>query len=160
MRYCGECGTALSPGPPPTCPGCGRTHHRNSKPCAGALIENSGRLLLVRRGIDPFLDCWDIPGGHCENGEHPADTAVRETLEETGWAIVPTEIFGIWMESDGTDHSLIVYYRARPIEQVAPPQAAETAELRWFDAGSLPENLAFPGHARDVLTAWRCSIVD
>lgn len=160
MRYCGECGTTLVPGDPPSCPGCGHTHYRNAKPCAGALIEDRGQLLLVRRGIEPFRGYWDIPGGHCEAGEHPADTAVRETLEETGWAVVPTEIFGIWMDSDGTDDSLIIYYRAKPTGQVAQPQAAETAELRWFAAGSLPANMAFPGHSLEVLAAWERSTMD
>jgi 8-oxo-dGTP pyrophosphatase MutT (NUDIX family) len=32
---------------------------------------------------------WSVPGGEVEDGESPLDAAVRETLEETGYAVVP-----------------------------------------------------------------------
>ncbi|MFD9225946.1 NUDIX hydrolase [Streptomyces sp. NPDC060064] len=76
-------------------------HYKNSKPCAGVLIEDTRGVLLIRRAIAPYRGYWDIPGGQCEAGEHPADTAVREALEETGWEIKITELFGVWRDSEG-----------------------------------------------------------
>ncbi|MFI1488739.1 NUDIX hydrolase [Streptomyces sp. NPDC020747] len=108
----------------------------------------------MRRAIAPYRGYWDIPGGHCNAGEHPADAAVREALEETGWAIAVTELFGIWMDSEGESHSLVIYYRARPTEQAQAPEPDETVETAWFEAGALPEALAFPAHSRHVLAAW------
>ncbi|MEV7775941.1 NUDIX domain-containing protein [Kitasatospora sp. NPDC086791] len=34
----------------------------------------------------PRLECLMLAGGHVEDFEHPAEAAVRENLEETGWA--------------------------------------------------------------------------
>lgn len=112
----------------------------------------------MRRNIEPYRGYWDIPGGHCDAGEHPADTAVREAMEETGWAILITGIFGIWMDSEGEIDSLVVYYRARPTAQVRAPDAGETMELGWFEAAALPRNIAFPDHSRHVLAAWEPAV--
>ena len=53
--------------------------------CAGAVVRDaSGRVLLVRRGHEPGLGLWSLPGGRVEAGEAPAAAAGREVLEETG----------------------------------------------------------------------------
>lgn len=45
------------------------------------VLDAGGRLLLHRHRR---LGIWIQPGGHVEDGEAPAATAVRETAEETG----------------------------------------------------------------------------
>ena len=56
-----------------------------SQPCAGGIVvDDAGRLLLIRRGRPPSMGCWSIPGGRCLPGESPADACVREVAEETG----------------------------------------------------------------------------
>ena len=58
----------------------------------GVLIEN-GKALLIRRGSEPLLGQWSIPGGTLELGETlleearrigPIAIVAREMLEETG----------------------------------------------------------------------------
>jgi 8-oxo-dGTP pyrophosphatase MutT (NUDIX family) len=50
------------------------------------LVDRHGRLLIqLRDQLAPlYPGQWGLPGGHCEPGEDPADTARRELLEETG----------------------------------------------------------------------------
>jgi ADP-ribose pyrophosphatase YjhB (NUDIX family) len=53
--------------------------------CAGAVVrDESGRLLLIRRGHAPSLGLWSLPGGRIEPGETAAAAAAREVKEETG----------------------------------------------------------------------------
>jgi len=49
----------------------------------GVLIEN-GKALLIRRGSEPLLGQWSIPGGTLELGETLVEGCARELLEETG----------------------------------------------------------------------------
>jgi len=49
----------------------------------GVLIEN-GKALLIRRGSEPLLGQWSIPGGTLELGETILEGVAREMLEETG----------------------------------------------------------------------------
>jgi ADP-ribose pyrophosphatase YjhB (NUDIX family) len=49
----------------------------------GVVIEN-GKALLIRRGSEPLLGQWSIPGGTLELGETIVEGVARELLEETG----------------------------------------------------------------------------
>src|SRR6202044_118621 len=64
-------------------------------PCVGAVIEDEARrLLLIKRGHEPGMGLWSIPGGRIEPGESDARALIREVLEETGLAIVPGRLLG------------------------------------------------------------------
>jgi 8-oxo-dGTP diphosphatase len=49
----------------------------------GVVIEND-RVLLIRRGTEPLLGQWSIPGGTLELSESLQEGVARELLEETG----------------------------------------------------------------------------
>ncbi len=50
----------------------------------GALVLDSGRILLVRRRFPPGRGRWSIPGGHVRLEEGILEAARRELEEETG----------------------------------------------------------------------------
>src|SRR5438445_1814411 len=50
----------------------------------GGVIIDRGRTLLIRRGSEPLLGEWSIPGGTLELGESLQEGVARELLEETG----------------------------------------------------------------------------
>jgi len=90
------------------CPKCKYVNYNNAKPTASALILNDeGKVLLVKRSWHPFKDFWDIPGGFVEGPEHPEDGCRREVLEELGVTVELDGFFGIEMDvySDGKDES-------------------------------------------------------
>ncbi|MBE7554651.1 MAG: NUDIX hydrolase [Anaerolineales bacterium] len=138
-----------------TCSDCGFVFYQNSKPCAGVLVVDQNKLLLIRRAIEPFKGYWDIPGGFLEPGEHPEIGAVREILEETGLQVQLGELLGIFMDVYETtgDPTLNIFYTAT----VAGGEAragSDAAHLHWFDLDALPHQIAFKS-AHKVLALLR-----
>jgi ADP-ribose pyrophosphatase YjhB (NUDIX family) len=156
-RHCLACGTALEQQvvddrPRGVCPACGWIHWGSAKPCAGALVVRNGKVLLVRRAIEPFRGYWDIPGGFCEADEHPAEAAIREVREETGLAIELTGLLGLWMDDYAGSNTLNVYYLARPLgRHIRVGDDADGAA--WFAPTALPRRVAFL-NGRRALEAW------
>jgi 8-oxo-dGTP diphosphatase len=89
---------------------------------AYALItDDQGRLLLPHWSEAP-LDGWTMPGGGIDPGEDPADAAVREVFEETGYDVELDGLLGVdsfvipaaerVRPSDRPVHALRIVYRA------------------------------------------------
>src|SRR5437667_12881080 len=62
----------------------------------GAIIVDSGRVALIKRGKDRLLGDCSIPGGMLELGETLRTGAEREALEETGLVVRATELLGVF----------------------------------------------------------------
>ena len=167
FHHCPRCGAPTEPAlvegrERDRCTACGRLHYDNAKPCAGALVVHEGKLLMVRRAIEPYLGCWDIPGGFMEADEHPADGARREVFEETGFEVAIGRLVGMYMDTYGPDpdpfsvvHSLNLFFEAT-LTGGAPTMSAESSDMRWFPLDALPpmEEVAFLNQ-RQALADWQ-----
>jgi ADP-ribose pyrophosphatase YjhB (NUDIX family) len=158
--YCPRCRSELrGDGGRLECPECGFVVYASSKPTAGALCVDRGRVLLTRRAFEPFKGHWDIPGGFLEEGEDPREGLKRELREETGLEVEPERFLGIWLDRYGGDSTaeatLNLYWTARVVAG-EPRPADDVSELGWFAADELPTpgELAFE-NVPLVLEAWR-----
>ena len=104
-------------------------------------------VLLVRRGAEPFVGRWALPGGFVDEGERPEDAARRELAEETGlrWdgELVAVGTFG----DPGRDpRGWTVAAVFATIVPGLPPAVVggdDAAEAAWFAEDDLPAPLAF-----------------
>jgi ADP-ribose pyrophosphatase YjhB (NUDIX family) len=62
----------------------------------GGVIIDQGRALLIRRGSEPLLGEWSIPGGTLELGETLEEGVARELLEETGLTVKVIELIEVF----------------------------------------------------------------
>src|SRR5437762_56298 len=104
VLHCSQCGnkltvTKVSDSEPErlVCSSCGHIHYENPVPTAGGFIIENGKLLLVRRAIEPFKGMWDIPGGFLEKNEHPEEALHREMREELSVEVEIIKMIGIFM---------------------------------------------------------------
>lgn len=99
------------------------------------VVDDKGRILLIQR-TDNGL--WALPGGAQEFGEYIAETAVRETLEETGVTVRVTDIVGIYTNphhlvefSDGeVRQQFSICFRAEYVSG-EPTTSEESSRVRW-----------------------------
>ena len=66
------------------------------RPASSAIVRNGDRLLLGRRINPPSKDMFAFPGGRAEEGETPAETALRELHEETGIVARRPQLFATY----------------------------------------------------------------
>ena len=115
---------------------------------AGLVLDEQARVLLVRRAIEPFRGQWALPAGYQEVDEPPAQTAVREVLEETGIRVEVLSLFDlIFVPEDLRRPANVAIYRCRPLggELRAGEDALEAA---WFALDQLPPDLGFDNGPR------------
>lgn len=111
--------------------------------------DGQPEALVVR---EEGVDGWSEPAGKHEPHESLAETAVRETKEETG---VDCRITGIVRaqraihvcETENREplHRLVVTFAADYAGGVAEPREGEVAEVRWVSEH--PDDLRYPGVA-------------
>ncbi len=62
----------------------------------GAVIVEADQVVLIRRGHEPLLGQWSIPGGIVEAGETLREAAIREAREETGLEVEAGELLEVF----------------------------------------------------------------
>ena len=81
--------------------------------CAAAavVVDPLGRVLLIRRALEPYRGAWALPAGYQEIDEEPSATAEREVREETGVRVEAREVFDVMLvrESARKPTTLAVY---------------------------------------------------
>ena len=121
----------------------------------GAVIVKENRVLLIRRGTPPLLGEWSLPGGVLECGETLREAVAREAREETGLAVEPGEMLGVYERVIRDDEGRVRYHyvlidflcRAAGGDLKA---GSDAADVRWFTLDELPAlNLAYD--ANDVV---------
>lgn len=134
-KYCPQCKKDLDlTGEFPYCPNCNLTIYKNSKPCTSVLIIKNDKVLLSKRGIEPYKGDWDTVGGFLKSGEHPEVGALRETLEETGLVVKLTGLLGIYMDKygeNGYDTQANVYLAE--ISSGELKAMDDVSSLEWVD---------------------------
>ena len=150
-RFCPNCGGHLSERfletedrPRLVCDQCQRILYLNPKVVAGAIIERAGRLLLLRRSIEPRCGTWTFPAGYMEIDETAEQAAAREVEEEVGLKVAIGPLVGVYSrpapESPGI--VVVVFQGQRPKGRVKIGH--EVLGARWFALDAIPwDELSF-----------------
>ena len=119
--------------------------------------EADREVLLIKRGAEPFLGSWALPGGFVDEDEPLESAARRELAEETGLQGVGRLVqMGTYGDPgrDPRGWTVSVVHLVRLTGTPTEPCAGDdAAEVSWFPAWDLPD-LAFD-HDRIVADALR-----
>ncbi len=116
----------------------------------GSVVIDGDRVLLVRRGREPLLGQWSIPGGAVELGETLEQAIVREVAEETGLSIAPVAMLKTFDKIDRDAagrvryHYVLTDFLCRVAEKPETLHAAsDISEARWVTMAILRQSAEF-----------------
>lgn len=120
---------------------------------AGGVLWRSARdggveVLLVHR---PRYDDWSFPKGKCDPGETFEETARREVLEETGFAVELGDELDEVRYRDHKGRPKLVRYWAMTVVGGAFEVNDEVDEARWIETSEAADVLTY-GHDRALLS--------
>jgi len=148
-RFCPACGGALetrslkaSEPDRLVCGACAFVFYLDPKVAVGTIIgATDGRIVLVRRAIEPGYGLWVFPGGYVDRGEELTCAAVREAREECGLEVRIDGLVNIYSYSGRTP--IIVVYAATALTGELCGDD-ECLEARLFSPSEIPwDALAF-----------------
>lgn len=105
------------------------------------LIRQKGRVLLTKRGREPFVGWWHLPGSFLLKGETLAACVDRVAKDELGVQVKVFEIVGTFenLEGDPRGHIIDVVCETQIVGE--PRAVGDTAQVQWFE--KLPEKIGF-----------------
>jgi 8-oxo-dGTP diphosphatase len=118
------------------------------------IILYDNKLVLVRRGNEPFKGRLALPGGFVEKDETVEQAVVRETKEETGLDTEIVRLIGVYSDPgrDPRGPTVSVCYRLR-VTGGSPRASSDAAAVELVAPGAIPP-LAFD-HDRMMADARR-----
>jgi ADP-ribose pyrophosphatase YjhB (NUDIX family) len=154
LNFCPKCGSPLRrqsvPGDPKerlVCQGCGFICYQDPKVSTCTIPLVDGKVVMVRRAIDPGRGLWVFPGGYMDADETAEEAAVRETREEVNLQVRVTDLVGVYSYRTG----IVVIVYACEVLGGDLRIDRESLEVRVFAESEIPwDELAFPS-TRDGL---------
>jgi 8-oxo-dGTP diphosphatase len=104
------------------------------------VVDDLGRVLLIKRGTEPMKGHWSLPGGLLELGETLLEGVKREVYEETGLIVTPQAIVEvvdrIYRSSGDKDskiryHYVVLDYWCQVVGGQLKP-ASDASEVAWL----------------------------
>ena len=150
-RFCPHCGSPLAEKllatedrPRQVCDRCGHIAYVNPKLIVSVIAERRGRILLMRRAIEPRYGAWTLPGGFLEIDESVEECAVREAMEETGVSVRLDGLAGVYSRPAPQGPGIVVIVFRGWVTAGRPQPGREALETRWFRPADIPwQELAY-----------------
>jgi 8-oxo-dGTP diphosphatase len=108
------------------------------------VFDPRGRVLLIRRGNEPFKGCYALPGGFVDVGETVEEACRRELREETGLSVGDLLLVGVYSDPDRDPrgHTVSTVFLAQLANPAEPAAGDDAASAEWVDQWRA-EHLAF-----------------
>lgn len=125
------------------CRSCDYVHYQNPKIVVGTIVEDAGKILMVKRAIEPRYGFWTLPAGYLEENETAEHGAAREAQEEAMAEVKIDRLFAVY--SIPRISQIQLMYTASLAEGAVPAPGEESLDVALFDWDDIPwDELAFP----------------
>lgn len=100
------------------------------------ISEKKMKVLLIRRGVAPFKNCYALPGGFVHPGETICEAAERELQEETNLTCDFLEQFGTYSNPDRDPRRWVIsngFMALISANHTEIKAGDDASEAKWFD---------------------------
>lgn len=116
---------------------------KNPASTADIIVENEGKVLLVKRKNPPYREMWAIPGGFIEYAKETLeDAARRELREETGLEALNLTLVGVYSAPDRDPRGHVIAHVYSAEVNGRPKNGDDAKAVKFFSLDKLPK-LAF-----------------
>ena len=106
--------------------------HKKIVVCVDGVFVKDGKILLLKRNVEPFKGCWHVVGGHVEENESLKAAVKREFMEETGLDTAVGDVIDARLEETFDRIKVIVAFEVKSAEGEIRLNS-ENAAYGWFD---------------------------
>ena len=100
--------------------------------CVDGVHVKDGKILLLKRNVEPFKGYWHLVGGHVETNESLIEAVKREFKEETGIEVTVGGIVDARIETTFDRIKIIVAFEITSAEGEIRLNS-ENEAYGWFD---------------------------
>lgn len=148
IKYCPYCGNELirkmlEGRKRLFCPKCKKIYYENPTPVVAVVArDKTGKVLLIKRKIEPCKGEWALPSGFMEIEETPVQAALRELKEETDVTGKAKRLIGVYSnKSDIHGYLITIIYEVEIVDGI-PCAGDDAEEAKLYNIEELP-HIAF-----------------
>ena len=128
------------------CSRCGKIYYENPTPVVAVIArDDGGKILLIKRKIEPSKGEWALPSGFMEIEESPIEAALRELTEETGLKGKSKKLIGAYPNNSEIHGYLVTIIYEVEILGGKLCSGDDAEEAEFFAVNQIPP-LAFQSH--------------
>ena len=121
----------------PACDECGQWEKPSL--AVDAIVIDGDKILLVKRGKEPWKGMLAFPGGFVEQGEDPEVAVIRELKEECGLDGVVEKLVCVKGDPNRDPRGHVVSIAYLVTAQGMPSAGDDAAEAAWYDLSEIKE---------------------
>ena len=121
----------------PACDECGQWEKPSL--AVDAIGIDGDKILLIKRGKEPWKGMLAFPGGFVEQGEDPEVAVIRELKEECGLDGVVEKLVCVKGDPNRDPRGHVVSIAYLVTAQGMPSAGDDAAEAAWYDLSEIKE---------------------
>lgn len=128
--------------------------------CLFTVVADELKILLIKRGGEPFKGSWALPGGFLQESETLDQCAARELREETGVAGAHLEAFATFSDPKRDPRARVItaaYFALVAAGDHVLQSGTDADDAQWHSMDKLP-SLAFDHD--DIIAAARRALLN
>ena len=121
----------------PACDECGQWEKPSL--AVDAIVIDGDKILLIKRGKEPWKGMLAFPGGFVEQGEDPEVAVIRELKEECGLDGVVEKLVCVKGDPNRDPRGHVVSIAYLVTAQGMPSAGDDAADAAWYDLSEIKE---------------------